>query len=191
MQGVNIKKITLFFGVLIFAFILGPVRQHHGLELIPGDFGDGRLNNYFLENIYQFLIGNSPSLIHLNFFSFFPYVGGFSDNLYGASPVYLFFRSLTGESDTAFQLWFYCSYITNYISAYWGLRLLGIKPAPAIFGALIFSFALPVSAKTLHAQLGYRFSVPLAIAYFYLFLESGNIRRCLYAIAWLVWGFYC
>jgi hypothetical protein len=192
MSGESSKKNLLFLlGAFTVAFIFGPLRQHHGLDLVPGDFGDARLNNYFLENIYQFLIGNSSSLIHLNFFSFFPYVGGFSDNLYGASPIYLFFRGLTGESDTAFQLWFYLSYAANYFSAYWALRLLGIKPLAATFGALIFSFALPVSSKTLHAQLGYRFSVPLVIAYFYLFLERGNIRLFLYAMAWLVWGFYC
>jgi hypothetical protein len=192
MPEVNIKKNSLLvLGIFLVAFILGPLRMNNGLELIPGDFGDARLNNYFLENIYQFFVGNSPSLVHLNFFSFFPFVGGFSDNLFGASPIYLFFRGLTAQSDTAFQLWIYGSYIANYFSAYWGLRLLGIKPIAAIFGALIFAFSLPVFAKTLHAQLGYRFCVPLVIAYFYLFLNSGNIRLFLYSIAWLVWGFYC
>ena len=187
------KKATIFilWGVFLFAFLLGPVRQLHGLDLMPGDFGDARLNNYFLENIYQYLIGSSHSLIHLNFFSFFPYVLGFSDNLFGASPIYLFFRAVTGESDTAFQIWFYFSYAANYFAAYWGLRLLGLSPIAAICGSLIFAFALPVSAKTLHAQLGYRFCVPLVIAYFYLFLERGTIRLFLYSMAWLVWGFYC
>jgi hypothetical protein len=192
MSNGNFLKNSFFvLGIFLFAFILGPIRQQHGLELIPGDFGDARLNNYFLENIYQFFLGNSPSLIHLNFFSFFPFVGGFSDNLFGAAPIYLFFRGLTGQSDTAYQLWIYGSYIANYFSAYWALRLLGIKPVAAIFGALIFAFSLPVFAKTLHAQLGYRFCVPLVIAYFYLFLESGNIRFFIYSVAWLVWGFYC
>lgn len=191
LKGNFLKSGFLVLEVFLLAFILGPLRQQHGLELIPGDFGDARLNNYFLENIYQFFLGNSPSLIHLNFFSFFPFVGGFSDNLFGASPIYLFFRGFTGQSDTAFQLWIYGSYIANYFSAYCGLRLLGIKPVAAIFGALIFAFSLPVFAKTLHAQLGYRFCVPLVIAYFYLFLESGNIRFFIYSVAWLVWGFYC
>jgi hypothetical protein len=192
-MNLNNKTITtcLLWGAFLFAFFLGPVRQLHGLDLMPGDFGDARLNNYFLENIYQYLIGNSPSLIHLNFFSFFPYVLGFSDNLFGASPIYLFSRALTGESDTAFQIWFYFSYAANYFAAYWGLRLLGLSPIAAICGSLIFAFALPVSAKTLHAQLGYRFCVPLVIAYFYLFLERGAIRLFLYSMAWLVWGFYC
>lgn len=192
MLGVNTQKNGLLvISVFLVAFILGPLRMHNGLELIPGDFGDARLNNYFLENIYQFFLGSSASLTHLNFFSFFPFVGGFSDNLFGTSPIYLFLRGLNAQPDTAFQLWIYGSYVANYFSAYWGLRLLGIKPMAATFGALIFAFSLPVFAKTLHAQLGYRFCVPLVIAYFYLFLNSGNIRLFLYSIAWLVWGFYC
>jgi len=192
-MNLNNKKVTTFilWGIFFLAFIMGPIRQHHGLELMPGDFGDARLNNYFLENIYQYLIGNSHSLIHLNFFSYFPYVLGFSDNLFGASPIYLFFRAVTGESDTAFQIWFYFSYVANYFAAYWALRLLGLSPIAAICGSIIFAFALPVSAQTLHAQLGYRFSVPLTIAYFYLFLERRNIYYLLYSAAWLVWGFYC
>lgn len=187
----NKSSALMLWGVFIAAFLLGPVRMLHGLDLMPGDFGDSRLNNYFLENIYQYIIGNTHSLVHLNFFGLFPYVLGFSDNLFGASPIYLFFRAVTGESDTAFQIWFYFSYVANYFAAYCGLRLLGISPVAAIFGSLVFAFSLPVSGKIAHAQLGYRFCVPLVIAYFYLFLECGKIRLLLYSIAWLVWGFYC
>jgi hypothetical protein len=192
-MNLNNKNVAtcLLWTVFLLAFLMGPIRQLQGLALMPGDFGDARLNNYFLENIYQYLIGSSPSLIHLNFFSFFPYVLGFSDNLFGASPIYLFFRAVTGEPDTAFQIWFYFSYAANYFAAYWGLRLLGLSPLASICGSLIFAFALPVSAKTLHAQLGYRFCVPLVIAYFYLFLERGTVRLFLYSMVWLVWGFYC
>lgn len=178
-------------GLFFIAFLIGPVRMLHGLDLMPGDLGDARLNNYFLENIYQFIAGNSPSLIHLNFFSPFPFVLGFSDNLFGVSPIYLLFRVITSESDTAFQLWFYCSYLLNYVAAYWGLRLLGISPIASICGALIFSFCLPVSAKIAHVQLAYRFFIPLCISYFYLFLGQRKNRYLFYSAAWLVWGYYC
>ena len=187
----NKSSALILLSVFIAAFILGPVRMLHGFDLMPGDFGDSRLNNYFLENIYQYILGNTPSLVHLNFFGLFPYVLGFSDNLFGASPIYLLSRAVTGESDTAFQIWFYFSYVANYFAAYYGLRLLGISPLAAIVGSLVFAFSLPVSGKIAHAQLGYRFCVPLVIAYFYLFLGCGNIRLFLYSIAWLVWGFYC
>lgn len=35
--------------------------------MMPGDIIDARLNNYFLEHIYQFLNGNAHSLWHLPF----------------------------------------------------------------------------------------------------------------------------
>lgn len=181
----------LLLGAVIFAFIFGPFHQLNGFEMVPGDLGDARLNNYFLENIYLFLIGKSQSLIHLNFFSPFPYVLGFSDNLFGASPVYVFFRGLTGEFDTAFQYWFYLGYIFNYFAAYFGLRMLKVSSVAAIFGAIIFAFALPVDAQMNHAQMGYRFTIPFAMAYFYLYLETASIQKLLHSVFWLVWTFYC
>ena len=185
--------ISAIFLVIAFslAFFFGPFHQFQGMTLMPGDFGDSRLNNYFLENIFQFLVGGTNSLIHLNFFSPYRYVLGFSDNLFGASPIYLVSRALTGQSDTAFQIWFYFSYIANYIAAYFALRLLGLSPIASIVGAIIFTFSLPVSAKTLHAQLGYRFCAPLAIAYLYLFLQRADLRLFFYSLIWLIWGFYC
>lgn len=173
------------------AFIFGPLHQLNWLSMMPGDLGDARLNNYFLENIYQYLRGNSLSLIHLNFFSPFPYVLGFSDNLFGASPIYLLARIITGESDTAYQLWFLIGYIVNYLAAYYALKLLKMSHVSAIFGALVFTFALPVVAQMGHAQLQYRFGVPLATAYFLMFLEGKNWRNFTVAMAWLTWQFYC
>ena len=47
------KMITRFLPLIIFllAFILIPIKQLGGFNLMPGDMGDARLNNYFLENI--------------------------------------------------------------------------------------------------------------------------------------------
>ena len=187
----TVNNLALLVIPFLVAFIFGPLHQLNWLSLMPGDLGDARLNNYFLENIYQYLRGNSPSLIHLNFFSPFPYVIGFSDNLFGASPIYLVARLIAGESDTAYQLWFLVGYIANYLAAYYALKLLKISHVSAIFGALVFTFALPVVAQIGHAQLHYRFGVPLATAYFLMFLEDKNWRYFTIAMAWLTWQFYC
>lgn len=187
----TVNNLALLVIPFLVAFIFGPLHQLNWLSLMPGDLGDARLNNYFLENIYQYLRGNSPSLIHLNFFSPFPYVLGFSDNLFGASAIYLVARVITGESDTAYQLWFLVGYIANYLAAYYALKLLKMSHVSAIFGALIFTFALPVVAQIGHAQLQYRFGVPLATAYFLMFLEDKNWRYFTIAMAWLTWQFYC
>jgi len=187
----KIKSNCLLSGLFLVAFIAGPYAQLDHLLMMPGDIGDARLNNYFLENIYLFIQGNSHSLIHLNFFYPFPYVLGFSDNLFGSSPAYLIPRFLTGEPDTAFQIWFLFGYFVNYIAAYYALRRLGLSVIASAVGALIFTFALPVSAHSGHAQLHYRFGVPLSIAMFIMFLDNKDWRSFAAAMAWLVWQFYC
>lgn len=172
------------------AFVIIPLRQLHGLALIPGDIGDARLNNYFLENIYQFFFGVSESLWQPGFFSPFPYVLGFSDNLFGSAPVYLLARIFVEQPDTAFQLWFLLGYAANFAAAYYALRLMGGSSLASSAGALIFAFALPTTAHAGHAQLHYRFGVPLAMAFFTLFLEQKKYRLLVISGGWLVWQFY-
>lgn len=178
------------FALFACAFIAIPLRQLHGLALMPGDIADARLNNYFLENFYQFFFGESESLWQPGFFSPFPYVLGFSDNLFGSAPVYLLARLFIAQPDTAFQLWFLFGYVANFAAAYYALRLLGGSPLASSVGALIFAFALPTTAHAGHAQLHYRFGVPLAMAFFTLFLEHKKYRLLVISGAWLVWQFY-
>lgn len=184
-------KSTLFWALFLITFLAVPYAQLDHLSKLPGDIGDARLNNYFLENIYQYLQGYAPSLIHLNFFHPFPYVLGYSENLFGSAPAYLIPRIFSAESDTAFQIWYLFGYVANYVAAYYALRKLDLSVMASIAGALIFAFALPVTAHSGHAQLHYRFGVPLAVAMFILFLERKDWRLLATAVAWLVWQFYC
>lgn len=179
--------LTLF----IVAFIAAPLRQMHGLELMPGDIGDARLNNYFLENVYQFFFGRSESLWQLGFYYPFPYVLGFSDNLFGSAPIYMVARYITGETDTAFQLWFLAGYLVNFLGGYYALRRLGGSVLGATIGAIVFAFALPTTAHVGHAQLHYRFGVPLAATFFLLFLMQKKYSFLVASGAWLAWQFYC
>lgn len=187
----RLKNAAIPVGLFVVAFCFHTLRPLAFLEMMPGDLGDARLNNYFLENIYQYLAGNSASLIHLPFFYPLPYVGGFSDNLFGSAPVYIAARWLTGQSDTAFQVWFLFSFPVNYLAAYYSLRALGLDWLSAATGALIFAFALPVSGHAGHAQLHYRFGVPLASVMLYFFLDRGRWNYLAAAIGWLVWQYYC
>lgn len=168
-----------------------PYTQLHQFTHLPGDLGDSRLNNYFLENIYLFFSGSSPSLIHLGFFYPFPHTLGFSDNLFGSFPVYFLARILTGQSEIGFGLWYAVSYFVNYFSTYYVLRKLNFSNLACITGALIFAFALPVSAQTSHVQLAYRFSVPLATLGAIRFLRDQSWGSLLVSFIWVVWQFYC
>lgn len=185
-------KPTLYLPLLLFclAIIAGPFFQLNFFRSLPGDLGDSRLNNYFLENIYLFLIGKSPSLWHLNFFYPFPYVLGFSDNLFGSFPIY-FLGRIFFDPNIAFQFWYLISYCANYFCTYFVLRKIGFGQLASIVGALIFTFALPVSAQTSHVQLAYRFCIPLSFYFLISFLSSKSIKDFLLSILFLVWQFYC
>lgn len=186
----NLSTIYVISIFLLFFFLI-PFNQFNHLELMPGDVGDARLNNYFLENIYLFFKGKSDSLWHFGFFYPFPFTGGFSDNLFGSSPVYLFFRALNIKSDTSFQFWFLAGYLFNFIASYYSFRKLGGRPLGASIGALIFSFALPTAAHAGHAQLHFRFGLPLALTFLVFFLKDKEPRNFIISLSWLVWQFYC
>jgi len=186
---INEKKYIVLL-TFIFAFCFIPVSRLDGFALMPGNIGDARLNNYFLENVFRFLTGKADSLWHLPFFYPFPYVLGFSDNLFGTAPIYILARLFTRETDTSFQIWFYFGYIVNFLSAYYALRRLNGSVLAAAVGSLIFTFALPTTAHASHAQLHYRFGLPLAIVFLTEFYNHKKWNYLLISGAWLVWQFY-
>jgi hypothetical protein len=178
------------------AFLVGflafPVRVLGGFANIPGNLGDSRLNGYFLENIYQFFIGGSPSLWNLGMFAPYPYVLGFSDNLFGAFPAYLLPRIVTGDPSLSLVVWWYVGWIANFVAAYLALRKLSLERIGATVGAMVFTFALPLAPYTFNwVQLDYRFGLPLAIAAWVVFLQRKSWAQFLVAAGWTVWQFYC
>ncbi len=180
-------------GFLLFAgaLILGPLRQLEFFTRMPGDIVDARLNLVFLENIYAYFSAQSGSLIQLSFFYPYPYVSAFSDNLFGAAPIYLLARLCSLTPEAAFQFWFVSGYFFNFFAACYSFKVFGQSPAASAIGATLFTFGLPVSAQMGHAQLHYRFGLALAITYFYLFLTRYDWRAFLLSCLWLVWQFFC
>lgn len=180
---------------MLFGFLLAFVPffwfNFNFLENMPGDIGDPRLNNYSLEHIYQYFIGNVPSLVTLQSFYPYPNTLGFGENFFGSFPIYGLLRIFIPESDTAYQIWFLIGYLFNYLAAYFALRWLKASPVASIVGALIFTFALPVSGQLAHTQLQYRFGIPLAISAFVLFLSTQNIRYFVIGLGWFTWQFFC
>ena len=188
----RLRSAALPTAALLVAFLALPVRTLGGLTNAPGDLQDGRLNAYFLENAFQFLTGGAKSLWHLGIFTPYPYTLGFSDNLFGAFPVYLLGRVLTGNPGYAFDIWWYGGWIANFAAAYVALRWLSLREIGATVGALIFAFALPVTGFSFNwAQLDYRFGLPLAVATWLLFLREKRWSLLLASAGWLVWQFFC
>jgi len=179
-------------GAFLVGFLAFPVRVLGGFSNIPGNLGDSRLNGYLLENIYQFLIGGSPSLWNLGMFAPYPYILGFSDNLFGAFPAYLLPRILTGDPSLSMVVWWYIGWIANFVAAYLALRKLSLERIGATVGAMVFTFALPLANYTFNwVQLDYRFGLPLAIAAWVVFLRRKSWSQLVVAAGWTVWQFYC
>jgi hypothetical protein len=175
--------------VFLVAFFSLPFRQL-GLDSVPGDVGDARLVNYLLENSFLFFSGGSPSLWNVPFLSPYPLALGLSENLFGAAVFYLVPRLLFDDPSTAFQIWFYVGYFVNFAACYLALRKLGLSTWGASAGALVFAFALPTSAHAGHAQLHYRFAMPLGILSLTMFLLSRGPKYLVGAFFWLVIQFW-
>lgn len=142
------------------------------LSLIPGDLGDARLNNYFLEHGYKWLTGQVASFWDAPFL--YPTVRtmSFSDNHLGTLPIYALFRFLEFDRETSYQIWFLVIFTLNYFSCAWVLRKLSINPLGAAVGAFIFSFSLPVLARIGHCQLLPRFMIPFAFYFAFKYFEN-------------------
>jgi hypothetical protein len=187
------NRAHLLIAVVVFTtcFYFVPYLQLNHFSNLPGDLGDSRLNHYFLENIYLFFAGRSPSLLNLSFFYPFPFILGFSDNLFGSYPIYFLARLFTKHPEQAFGIWYAMSYVVNFSSTYYVLRKLNMSNEASITGAIIFTFAFPVSAQTSHVQLAYRFAAPMAILGTIQFLRDQSWRSLLTSLIWVTWQFYC
>ena len=184
-------RVTLYTLPFACLFLMIPLAQLGFLERLPGDIGDARLNAYFLEHVWQVLIGRAESFVHLPIFAPNLWVGSFSDNHWGTVAVYVVARAVGLDSVAAFQIWWLMAYPANFAAALFAFRLLKFSPLAATAGALFFAFALPVAAHSYsHAQLSYRFGAALAIGFYISFLISGRTRHFLWALFFTVWQVY-
>lgn len=147
-----------------------------GLEFIFGDLGDARLNNYFLEHGYQYLLGNHSSFWSAPFYYPAENVMTYSDNHLGTLPFYSLFRVFGYDIETSYQLWMILIFLLNGICAYVILRLFKFNILGAFAGALLFSISALVMLKTGHFQLMPRFMVPIIFYAGLKYVESLNIK---------------
>jgi hypothetical protein len=159
------------------------------LSVMPGTLGDGRFNNYILEHGYLYLTEGNISYWNAPFFFPEKDVISYSDNLFGALPIYVVCRYWV-DRETAFQLWYLILTALNFVGAYHALRKLNATAFASSIGAFIYAFSLILFIQTIHIQLLPRFAVPLAIVGFYLWLQ-GDKKYFYVAVLLLVYEFYC
>ena len=157
---------------------------------IPGDLGDARFNSVVLEHFYLWVRGEYSYIWSPTFFYPFKETLAFSDNHFGTAIIYSFFRIIGLERESAFLGWFTVGVLLNYLSAYYVLKKLGFSSLSSVCGAIIFSISLPTIFKTAHAQLTYRFGIPLAFWFMYSWLFSKNIKYFIVFGLILIWQFF-
>ena len=148
-----------------------------GLALIPGDLGDARLINYFLEHTWRWLLRDP---LHRDLWSppvFYPATntGAYSDILVSAGPFYWCWRAAGFPMDTAFQLWLLTVSSLNYLAMYAFLarvlRLRGLAPA---LGAVLFTAGNSRVAEIVHPQLYPHFFTVVAVYALVRFFETAD-----------------
>lgn len=196
----NVLSLGLQYGLLIVVFgvaCLGYLRHTSliyttgWLTMIPGDLGDSRFNSVILEHLYQWVTGATSSLWSPRFFYPFEGVLAFSDNHFGSGWAYVVFRLLNLPREEAYLGWFLVGSVLNFWACWWALRQLGFSVVGAATGAFVFAFGLPALHKESHAQLIYRFAVPLAFAAWYRFLTLPSGTRLAQVILFCGLQFLC
>ena len=179
---------TLFFLLAVVGY---GIRSVDWFTAIPGNLGDPRLNSVFLEHLYGWVIGRNASLWSPQFFYPFKNVLAFSDNHFGSAIVYVFFRILGFTREGAMSGWIVIGCALNFIASYWILRKLKFACFAAAAAAFIFTAALPILGDPNHAQLIYRFAIPLCFYYFWIAIQEGQPAKLGIAALWFAEQFFC
>lgn len=161
------------------------------LSAIPGDYSDARFNSVVLEHLFQWLRGDPVSLWNPSYFYPFKNILGFSDNHFGSGWTYAIFRAMGVEREYAYIGWFLIGSILNYAASLYVLRRFGFSLFASAVGAFVYAFGLPSLIQEAHAQLNYRFAVPLAFFSFTRYLDEKNPQYLAKTIFWIAVQFYC
>lgn len=188
------KNEYLFFFTGLFAglfFIIIPVLGY-SFTHFPGDFGDGRLNLYFLEHSFKFLTFQlQDSYWDAPFMYPAEQILTYSDNLLGSAPIYALFRLIDLNIFTSYQWWYLSVSALNYICAYLFFKHTTKSVHGAVFGAMIFAFSLALTSQLAHAQTFPRFGIPLALLFAARFHESVKSKDFFWMSFFVVYQIYC
>ena len=160
-------------------------------DRFPGTTIDARFNQVVLEHLWLWVSGQADSLADPAFF--YPYRGVLylSDTHFGSGWLYTIFRALGAPREIAFDLWFVAGMASTFAAAAYAFRRFGLPAAGAAVGALVFAFSLPMLAQDTHAQLVYRFAVPLATLACVEFVRALALRSGAALALWVGWQFLC
>lgn len=180
--------LLLIFCIGFFGYVMNATDW---FKAIPGDLYDARFNSVILEHLFQWSKGEVSKLWSPAFFYPFDNVLAFSDNHFGSGTIYILFRAFGQPREQAYLYWFVVGNILNFGVTYYVFRRLGFSVIAAGAGAFVYAFGLPALLKEAHAQLIYRFAIPLSFLSMYQYLQTKEPLRLAQTIFWLAFQFLC
>jgi hypothetical protein len=182
-----VLPVLLFLAVGVVGYLL-PATAY--FSAVPGDLGDARFNSVVLEHLFQWVTGVVPELWSPAFFFPYEHVLAFSDNLFGSGWVYSVLRLAGLSRELAFDGWYMIGFVLNYLVMVCVLLRLRFNGLATALGAFVFTFALPVLAQEGHAQLVYRWAIPLAFLALWRFLNQGKLVPLGFCAVWVAVQFF-
>lgn len=182
---------VLVLGLLGLGVALYLARLIGGFTYYPGSLYDARFNQAVLEHLWLWASGRAESLANPAYFYPFKDILYFSDAHFGTGWLYVGARALGAPREIAFDLWFLVGMAASFAAAFYAFRQFGFAGVSAAIGAALFAFSLPMLSQDLHAQLVYRFGVPLAILEFVRFVSRPRLRPLFLLAFWVSWQFLC
>lgn len=167
------------------------LRTTHGFSMVPGDLGDARFNSVILEHFFRWLQGSAKSLWSPDFF--YPYHDAlaFSDNHFGTAWIYALARFAGLSRELAFDTWFCAGFLLSYFCCAYAARKFGFSWLASAVAAFVFAFSPPILAQELHAQLIYRYAIPLAMLNLWQILQFRRLDRLSWLAIWVAVQFFC
>ena len=182
-----LRRGYLLLWVILATVHLTQVIWFSGWTRVPGDIGDGRLNNLILEHGYQAVRGvypfASPGQFHPTEKTL-----AYTDSHWGTLPLYVVARFIGCSVTTAYQVWAVLLAAGNAFAVLILLRVCRV-PWP-LAGPISFLAAAPAVAVWFtggHIQLLPLFPLPLALAQVVRWAETRRVIHLIQAIAFLCW----
>ncbi len=185
------NQLPFLFGLMVVLVFFVFNITGYDFSYFPGDMGDARFNNYILEHAHKFFIREEISLWQAPFMYPEKDIISYSDNLIGSALIYSFFRLLSFDRETSFQLWVLFVFVLNYACAYIFLLHQFKNKYAAVIGALVFSCSMSIQSQLTHAQTFPRFPIPLAFLMGSLFMKELKPIYFFGTIFFVVYQFYC
>ncbi|WP_313347873.1 hypothetical protein [Stenotrophomonas sp.] len=153
-----------------------PLAHTCQLSCVPGDLGDARFNGVMLEHFHRWLTGLEPSLTSPPFFYPMPGASAFSDNHWGTAWIYSLIRQCGADRYLAFDLWYLVGFVATFVVSHVVFRRMHFSPLASALAAFAFTFAMPVISRHGHAQLTYRFLIPVGLLLWQRCIDDGRWR---------------